>query len=112
MYYLWVYFDNRVKDFFLPNAPNWTGELVLQQADTGWAADVVIPVRALDGKWFIRRADRYRWAKLPLNTEEVEMGDGQRYLMMNGSRSIGIVIDLYEGQSTVFKKYGDSRERG
>lgn len=109
MFYLWVYFDERGKDFFLPSSRNWAGELSLQQRDTAWEEDVIIPIRALDNEWFIGTANGFHWADRGNDSDEARLEDGARFVMTNGMKIVGIVVSCYEKSNTVFVKYDFSR---
>ncbi len=110
MLYLWVYFEEHVKDFYLPAAQNWNGELRLLQADTLWQQDTVLPIRALDGAWFIEPAKGFRWQGGGAADGERTLTSGGRHTMADGSRSIGLVVSSYEKQNTEFAKYALARE--
>ena len=110
MLYLWVYFEEHVKDFYLPSAQSWNGELRLYQADTGWQHDTLLPIRALDNIWYIEAAKGFRWQDENTPKGEKILKSGDRHSMTNGTQSIGLVVSSYEKHNTEFSKFALSRD--
>ena len=105
MLYFWVYFENSVKDFYLPDVKNWTGALCLHQAETGWDFDVTMEIRVLDGVWYLTPAQYFCWQDINCQNAEKVVKEGDRLVMSDGIRSIGIVVSSYQKENTIFSKF-------
>lgn len=134
MFYTWLYFDNRFKDVYLPDQQNWLGKISLLQSETGWQGDIYIPVRCLDGVWYLNLADGFSWkvSDDPKNTyqqrqttsdetpwepaqeaknHEVVIRHHTKVTMSNGSHSIGLLFTECEKKNTQFEKYRAGHSR-
>ena len=105
MYYIWLVCDNHCKDVYLPDHPNWNGEIALGQNDTGWKTDIKIPIRCLDNNWFISCASGFSWKDQKTKRGEIKIHDQLAVVMQKDQHSIGILFSYYDIRNTVFKKY-------
>ena len=105
MYYVWLVCDNRCKDVYLPDYPNWTGEIALGQNDTGWNADLRIPIRTLDGNWFVSCPPGFSWENESTRRGEIQIRDRLGVVMLKDQFRIGLLFSRYDIRNTVFKKF-------
>lgn len=111
MLYAWMYFEDKFKDFFLPQHENWTEELFLGSHETGWENDIVIKARSLDGSSYVTCPDGYIWSGKPSTFREIRITDNLKLYMENREKKIGIIFNHFEIHCTSFTKYQFSGER-
>lgn len=105
MFYAWVFFENRFKDFYLPDTEKWSKTIALRQSETGWDQDYFIPIRSLDRKCFVSCASKFRWLDVPPETTELPIYNGCHYYMQNGTFKLGIMFTACDRTDTAFKKF-------
>ncbi|MBR6184891.1 MAG: type VII secretion protein EssC [Clostridia bacterium] len=105
MYYAWLVCDNRCKDVYLPDQMNWTGEITLGQDETGWNADLKIPIRTLDGIWYVNCPKGFSWESKEIRRGEIRIRDQLAVVMRQDNCRIGILFSKYDIRNTVFKKF-------
>ena len=105
MYVARLFFEDRYKDVYLPDQPNWTGFLSLTRPETGWQQDLAIPVRALDGRWYVERPCGYAWSGGASGPAELPIDPSGEYLLRASGRLINIVFAQCERKDTRFRKY-------
>lgn len=105
MFYVWIAFENRCKDIYLPDNPNWTGEVTLGQTETGLKEDLLIHFRTLDGRWYFSCPKGFSWKNAPVKRGELEIVDQLGVLMEKENYTIGFHFSRCGVQNTVFKKF-------
>lgn len=105
MIYAWCYFGNGCKDFILPVQDGVIRELSLLRAETGWAYDLMIPVRCLDNKYYVQAPEEYRWADYPATVRELPISIGEKPRLQASNHEIGFFFQSFQLQNTVFRKF-------
>ena len=61
MYAAWLFFGDHFKDIFFPDLDSWTSQIVITQEESGWSADSIFQVRALEGRVFLEPTVPFVW---------------------------------------------------
>lgn len=107
MLYIWAFFSDRFKEYYLPDQTNWNGALSFTQSETGWNGDLTVPIRALDGKWFVKCpiACSFTLDKKPVCAKEMEISKGMEFSVTHADQKIGFLVSEYKKADTEFTKY-------
>lgn len=101
---IWMKFKQNGKGYYLPDQSNWTGKIVLSQAETGWPEQVVFSARSLDSNWFLELPDDFVWVdKHPHSERSIAPGD--RLGVSGRFGEMVMVVGEYQRESTIYKKF-------
>lgn len=105
MLYAWLYYENRIKDYHLPDTDKWMDRVAIWQSESNWDKDYFVPIYAVDGKRFIAPPEPFRWVGISDPTSELPIENGARYSMRNGEFQLGVVFAECEKMDSAFKKF-------
>ncbi len=92
MLYAWLYYGDRFKDFYLPDAERWSERLPLWQSESDWDQDYFISVYSIDNVRYISPPALFRWDHAEVLRGDLSFELGKRYTMRNGDYSLGIIF--------------------
>ncbi len=105
MFYMLLLFENRCKDVYLPDVSHWTGSIMLPSIETHWKKDITIPVRALDGEWYLVCPDGFSWEDKTIKTQEIQIRNRVGVVVSKNGMQIKIQFIACRLSDTVFKKF-------
>ena len=105
MLYAWLYYENRIQDYYLPSGEKWSDRIAVWQSMSGWDRDYFIPIYALGGKSFISLPEQFRWDDGGERTGDLPVENGARYTMRSGNCTLGIVFTECTETDGIFKKF-------
>lgn len=104
MLYIWLQHKQRGKGIYLPDERNWTGDITLRQGEAGWPERLLLPVRVLDGNWYMQRPKAYAWKGAP-DLEEMELTAASQLTLIGPPGDIHLVIGSCTRENTIMDKY-------
>ncbi|MCI9655086.1 MAG: type VII secretion protein EssC [Lawsonibacter sp.] len=105
MLYAWLYYGDRFKDFYLPDAERWSERLPLWQSESDWDQDYFISVYSIDNVRYISPPALFRWDHAEVLRGDLSFELGKRYTMRNGDYSLGIIFSECTKTDGAFRKY-------
>ena len=105
MYAAWLFFGDRFKDVYFPDAENWTSQTTIAQDESGWPSDCVFQVRALGGSIFLLPPPGFRWAGGSSGNERPIALEESYTLHTPYNGSISIIPTKLDRKSLSFVKY-------
>lgn len=103
--YAWLYYGNRFKDFYLPDAKRWSERLPLWQSESDWDQDYFISVYSVDNIRYVSPPALFRWDGAEIMRGDLSFELGKRYTMRNGEYTLGIIFSECTKTDGAFKKY-------
>lgn len=104
MYYISMYFGNKCREFYFSQEGSWNRTLVITQEASGLNHDMVMPIRALEGRCFLSRPSHTSWEGMNLE-REVELRDGSTFRLTNGQLTVTILTFEIDAQAVLMTKY-------
>lgn len=105
MLYAWLYYGDRFKDFYLPDAERWSERLPLWQSESDWDQDYFISIYSIDNVRYISPPVLFRWDHAEVLRGDLSFELGKRYTMRNGDYSLGIIFSECTKTDGAFRKY-------
>lgn len=105
MLYAWLYYGDRFKDFYLPDAERWSERLPLWQSESDWDQDYFISVYSIDNVRYISPPALFRWEDADVLRGDLSFELGKRYTMRNGDYALGIIFSECTKTDGAFRKY-------
>ena len=104
MYAAWLFFGDHFKDIFFPNLENWTSQIVVTQAESGFSADSIFGARALDGKVYLTPASGFVWKNDHTGGERViDLERPNAFMSREGE--ITVILKWLDPSQLAFVKY-------
>lgn len=103
--YAWLYYGDRFKDFYLPDAERWSERLPLWQSESDWDQDYFISIYSIDNVRYISPPVLFRWDHAEVLRGDLSFELGKRYTMRNGDYSLGIIFSECTKTDGAFRKY-------
>lgn len=103
--YAWLYYGNRFKDFYLPDAERWSERLPLWRSESDWDQDYFISVYSIDNARYVSPPALFHWDGAEKLRGDLSFELGKRYVMRNGDYVLGIIFSECTKTDGVFRKY-------
>lgn len=104
MYYISMYFGRQCREFYLAQEGTWNHSLTIAQESSGLSYDIVMPIRALEGKCFLSAPSGMQWEGSG-KEKEIALQNGQTLRLTGGSIGISIVVFEIQKEATIMTKY-------
>lgn len=105
MIYVLIRFKQACKDFLLPNQEIWHGLLTLFQTETGLNTDISIPMRCMEGQWYVDLPKGYRWQDEAAAAGERCVAEDSRFYMLSQECTLSLFFTRMEPAGLCLRKY-------
>lgn len=104
MYYVSMYYANRCQELYLSQEGTWTTTATITQEQSGLAYDIIMPIRALEGKCFLTAPAGMAWGGQP-DAREVEIHNNQTHKLVGASLTVNMVVFEMQKEAMLMPKY-------